>query len=208
MLFETWLLYVTTIFVVILIPGPLSLFMVSNSLAYGIIKTAPAFIGGALASSLYLIASATGLGALLIASEGLFSILKTIGAIYLIYLGITTWIGAKNAKGLNIKVPVNSKVNKKSMFSKAFFLGASNPKDLLFFIAFLPQFISQKSPLLSQLVIIVSTWIIVDLICKLIYGNSAHLLRPLLTKAKNKIRFDKTIGGLFISTGTLAALIK
>jgi len=48
----------------------------------------------------------------------------------------------------------------------------------------------------------------VDLICKLIYGNSAYLLRPLLTTAKNKIIFDKTIGGLFISAGTLAALIK
>lgn len=208
MLFETWLLYVTTIFVVILIPGPLSLFMVSNSLTYGIKKTAPAFIGGALASSLYLIASATGLGALLIASEGLFTILKTIGAIYLIYLGVTTWIRAKNAKGLNINVSEHRTVNKKSMFSKAFFLGASNPKDLLFFIAFLPQFISTQSPLISQLLIIVTTWVVVDLVCKLIYGNSAHLLRPLLATAKNKIRFDKTIGGLFISAGTLAVLIK
>jgi len=208
MLFETWLLYVTTIFVVILIPGPLSLFMVSNSLTYGIKKTAPAFIGGALASSLYLIASATGLGALLIASEGLFTILKTVGAIYLIYLGVTTWIGAKNAKGLNIKASEHRTVNNKSMFSKAFFLGASNPKDLLFFIAFLPQFISTQAPLVSQLIIIVTTWVVVDLVCKLIYGNSAYLLRPLLTTVKNKIRFDKTIGGLFISAGTLAVLIK
>jgi len=151
MLFETWLLYVTTIFVVILIPGPLSLFMVSNSLVYGITKTAPAFIGGALASSFYLIASATGLGALLIASEGLFSILKIIGAIYLIYLGITTWIGAENAKGLNIKVPVNSKVNKKSMFSKAFFLGASNPKDLLFFHRFFASIYFTKIPAIKSI---------------------------------------------------------
>lgn len=208
MLFETWLLYVTTIFIVILIPGPLSLFMVTNSLSYGIKKTAPAFIGGVCASSLYLVASATGLGALIIASENLFSMLKFIGAIYLIYLGVTTWIAAKNAQESNIEVNSETAVNKKSMFSKAFLLGASNPKDLLFFIAFLPQFISAQAPLFNQLVVIVATWVVVDLICKLIYGSSANLLKPVLTTAKNKMRFDKTVGGIFVAAGASAALIK
>lgn len=208
MIFETWLLYVTTIFIVILIPGPLSLFMVTNSLSYGIKKTVPAFVGGVCASSLYLIASATGLGALIIASEQLFSILKLIGAVYLIYLGITTWMAAKHAQSSTIEVNTGSAVNKKAMFSKAFLLGASNPKDLLFFIAFLPQFISAQAPLLNQLVVIVATWVVVDLICKLIYGSSANLLRPVLTTAKNKMRFDKTVGGIFVAAGASAALIK
>ena len=205
---ETWLLYVTTIFVVILIPGPLSLFMVTNSLSYGIKKTAPAFFGGICASSLYLIASATGLGALIIASESLFSMLKLLGAAYLVYLGVTTWIAAKNAQGSEIKIADEQHVNKKAMFSKAFLLGASNPKDLLFFIAFLPQFISAQAPLLNQLVVVVTTWIVVDLICKLIYGSSANLLKPVLTTAKNKMRFDKTIGGIFVAAGASAAMIK
>ena len=205
---ETWLLYVTTIFIVILIPGPLSLFMVTNSLSYGIKKTAPAFLGGVCASSLYLVASATGLGALIIASESLFSMLKLLGAAYLIYLGITTWRSAKHAQSTAIEINNEPQVNKKAMFSKAFLLGASNPKDLLFFIAFLPQFISAQAPLLNQLVVIVATWIVVDLICKLIYGSSANLLKPILTTAKNKIRFDKTIGGIFVAAGASAAMIK
>lgn len=205
---ETWILYVTTIFIVILIPGPLSLFMVTNSLSYGIKKTAPAFFGGICASSLYLVASATGLGALIIASESLFSMLKLIGAAYLVYLGVTTWIAAKHAQGTEIDIADEQQVNKKAMFSKAFLLGASNPKDLLFFIAFLPQFISAQAPLFDQLVVVVSTWIVVDLICKLIYGSSASLLKPILTTAKNKMRFDKTIGGIFVAAGASAAMIK
>lgn len=205
---DTWLLYVTTIFIVILIPGPLSLFMVTNSLSYGIKKTAPAFVGGVCASSLYLVASATGLGALIIASESLFSILKLIGALYLVYLGVTTWIAAKDAQGSELDIANAVQINKKAMFYKAFLLGASNPKDLLFFIAFLPQFISAQAPLFDQLVVVVSTWIVVDLICKLIYGSSANLLKPILTTAKNKMRFDKTIGGIFVAAGASAAMIK
>ena len=83
MLLETWLLYTTAIFVVILIPGPLSLLMVSNSLNYGILRTTPAFLGGVSASVLLLTASALGLGALLMASEQLFSVLKLAGALYI-----------------------------------------------------------------------------------------------------------------------------
>lgn len=208
MTLETWLLYVTTIFVVILIPGPLSLFMITNSLSYGMKKTAPAFLGGICASSLYIIASATGLGAIIIASEQLFSTLKLIGALYLIYLGITTWLSAKHAQTTELNINESLQVNKKAMFSKAFLLGASNPKDLIFFIAFLPQFINPQSPLFEQLIVIVASWIVVDLICKIIYGSSAHLLKPVLTTAKNKMRFDKTIGGIFVAAGASAAIVK
>lgn len=87
---EVWFLYVVSIFVVILIPGPLSLYMVSNSINYGVIRSYPAFLGGTLASSLYLIVSATGLGAILTASENMFLILKLMGALYLVYLGVDT----------------------------------------------------------------------------------------------------------------------
>jgi len=193
---ETWLLYVTTIFIVILIPGPLSLFMVTNSLSYGIKKR----LRHLLAVCMLL--------ALIIASESLFSILKLIGALYLVYLGVTTWIAAKDAQGSELEIANEVQINKKAMFSKAFLLGASNPKDLLFFIAFLPQFISAQAPLFDQLVVVVSTWIVVDLICKLIYGSSANLLKPVLTTAKNKMRFDKTIGGIFVAAGASGVCAK
>lgn len=80
---ETWLLFSGAALVVILIPGPLSLLMISNSLNYGLRRSYPAFLGGVIASICLLSASALGLGALLLASEQLFSALKIIGALYL-----------------------------------------------------------------------------------------------------------------------------
>ena len=80
---DTWLLFSGAALVVILIPGPLSLLMISNSLNYGLRRSYPAFLGGVFASICLLSASALGLGALLLASEQLFSALKIIGALYL-----------------------------------------------------------------------------------------------------------------------------
>lgn len=80
MTLETWLLYCSAALLVILIPGPLSLLMMTNSLNFGIRRSYPAFLGGVSASLILLIASATGLGALLLASEQLFTLLRYIGA--------------------------------------------------------------------------------------------------------------------------------
>ena len=83
---ETWLLFSSAALAVILIPGPLSLLMISNSLNYGLRRSWPAFVGGVSASICLLSASALGLGALLLASEQVFGVLKIIGAFYLFYL--------------------------------------------------------------------------------------------------------------------------
>jgi threonine/homoserine/homoserine lactone efflux protein len=127
---ETWLLFASAALVVILIPGPLSLLMVSNSLNYGLRRSAPAFIGGVSASLCLLSASALGLGALLLASERLFSLLKIVGALYLFYLAWQSWQESrKAAKPVTAEEqPVNPGF--RSMFWKAFGLGASNPKDI------------------------------------------------------------------------------
>ncbi|WP_257279493.1 LysE family translocator [Endozoicomonas sp. ISHI1] len=94
--FEVWVLYLVSIFLVIMIPGPLSLLMVSNSLRYGIIRSYPSFLGGTAASSLYLVVSATGLGVIITASDHLFMMLKVLGAVYLVYLGFMTIRGSIN----------------------------------------------------------------------------------------------------------------
>ena len=88
---DTWLLFSGAALVVILIPGPLSLLMISNSLNFGLRRSYPAFLGGVFASICLLSASALGLGALLLASEQLFSALKIVGALYLFYLAWQSW---------------------------------------------------------------------------------------------------------------------
>ncbi|WP_369959439.1 LysE family translocator [Pseudomonas benzenivorans] len=203
---ETWLLFASAALIVILIPGPLSLLMVSNSLNYGLRRSLPAFLGGVSASICLLSASALGLGALLLASERLFSALKLLGALYLFYLAWQSWQQSRQAAkpAQAEEQPVNPGF--RSLFWKAFGLGASNPKDILFFAAFLPQFISAERPLLSQLLVLILTWTVLDLGCKLFYGLSAHGAARYLRTGQGQVWFNRISAGLFASAGTASLL--
>ena len=206
MTLETWLLFCSASLLVILIPGPLSLLMVANSLNHGLIRSYPAFLGGVSASLILLVTSASGLGALLLASEQLFTLIRYCGALYLIWLGYQAWREAGKATVSQD----NSQATGPgflSLFGRAFTLGISNPKDILFFIAFLPQFIDPATALLPQLIVMSASWCVLDLFSKLFYGGSARILAPALKRGVNMKRFNRFSAGLFVSAGS-AVLFK
>ena len=206
MTLETWLLFSGAALVVILIPGPLSLLMISNSLNYGLLRSYPAFLGGVVASVCLLSASALGLGALLLASEQLFSALKIVGGLYLFYLAWQSWRQSRQP-ATTAEVPVaQSNPRFGSLFWRAFVLGASNPKDILFFAAFLPQFLTAEQPFLSQLLIMIATWTVLDLACKLAYGLSAHGAARYLRSGKGQTWFNRISAGLFGTAGAASLL--
>lgn len=197
MTLETWLLFSGAALVVILIPGPLSLLMISNSLNYGLRRSYPAFLGGVSASICLLSASALGLGALLLASEQLFSALKIVGALYLFYLAWQSWQQSR-LPNAGAEVPHAAPVPRfRALFGRAFVLGASNPKDILFFAAFLPQFLSSQQPFLPQLLVMIVTWTLLDLLCKLAYGLGAHGAARYLRSGSGQSWFNRISAALF-----------
>ncbi|CRM66719.1 MULTISPECIES: LysE family translocator [Pseudomonas] len=203
---ETWLLFSGAALVVILIPGPLSLLMISNSLNYGLRRSYPAFLGGVFASICLLSASALGLGALLLASEQLFSALKMVGAVYLFYLAWQSWQQSRQP-AQRAEVPYAAPVPRfRALFGRAFVLGASNPKDILFFAAFLPQFLNSQQPFLPQLLIMIVTWTALDLMCKLAYGLGAHGAARYLRSGKGQSWFNRISAGLFGGAGVMALI--
>ena len=207
MTMETWLLFTSAALIVIIIPGPLSLLMVSNSLNYGLARSVPAFLGGVSASICLLSASALGLGALLLASETVFSLLKIVGALYLFYLAFVSWKESRQAaKPMRTEDEALTPPSWRSMFLKAFGLGASNPKDILFFAAFLPQFISADQPILKQLLVMIATWAILDLGCKLFYGLGARGAARFLRSGKGQVWFNRISAALFAGAGTASLL--
>ncbi|KMN82496.1 hypothetical protein VK98_08605 [Chromobacterium sp. LK11] len=164
-------IYLLSILVVIAVPGPLSLFMVATSAEHGLLRAWPAFAGGVLASLSLLLLSALGVGALILASPGLFAGLQLLGAGYLLWLGFKGWRGAGQAaaaQGGHSGAPAQ-------WFSHAFLLGISNPKDIAFFVALLPQFIDAQAPLAPQLGWMAAGWAAIDLMCKTAYGLLAQL---------------------------------
>lgn len=207
MTIETWLLFSGAALVVILIPGPLSLLMISNSLNYGLRRSYPAFLGGVFASICLLSASALGLGALLLASEQVFSALKIVGALYLFYLAWQSWQQSRQpAEAANVP-QVACTPRFRVLFGRAFVLGASNPKDILFFAAFLPQFLSPEHAFLPQLLTMIATWTALDLLCKLGYGLGAQGAARYLRSGSGQSWFNRTSAALFGCAG-VASLIK
>ena len=203
---ETWLLFSSAALVVILIPGPLSLLMISNSLNFGLRRSYPAFLGGVFASICLLSASALGLGALLLASEKLFSALKIVGALYLFYLAWQSWKQSRQPATVTNVPEAAPKPRFSALFGRAFVLGASNPKDILFFAAFLPQFLNPDLPFLNQLLVMIATWTVLDLLCKLAYGLSAHGAAGYLRSGKGQSWFNRISAGLFGVAGTASLL--
>jgi threonine/homoserine/homoserine lactone efflux protein len=180
--------------------------MISNSLNYGLRRSYPAFLGGVIASICLLSASALGLGALLLASEQLFSALKIVGALYLFYLAWQSWQQSRQPSH-GAEVPQAAPVPRfRALFGRAFMLGASNPKDILFFAAFLPQFLSAEQPFLPQLLVMIATWTVLDLLCKLAYGLGAHGAARYLRSGKGQSWFNRVSAGLFSGAGAASLL--
>ncbi|RMD01189.1 LysE family translocator [Aquitalea palustris] len=199
-------LYLLAIAVVIAVPGPLSLFMVGNALQFGVWKSWPGFVGGVLASVSLLLLSALGIGSLLLASPRSFLLLQVIGACYLFYLGIRTWQGRGVAASA-----ADSRQGRAQLFSKAFLLGISNPKDIAFFLALLPQFMTPSRPLLPQLLWMVLGWMVIDLLCKLAYGLLASRLLASMAALRRLFLMASALcfvvmGGVLLGQ-TLASLV-
>ncbi|MYL84518.1 LysE family transporter [Desulfovibrio aerotolerans] len=151
-----YLAFIAAAVFLLLIPGPTVLMVVGYGLAEGRRNNWPLVIGVALGDAVALICSVAGLGAVLAASASAFTILKYIGAVYLVYLGIgMIRSGAAAAPKLSAASP-------RKKFAHAFAVTAVNPKCILFFVAFLPQFISHDAPAAPQLLLLGVTFVILS----------------------------------------------
>ena len=203
----TWLVYLSVISLLIFSPGPSALLCVSVGLKFGNKKTIPTIIGGALAALVLMSISAAGLGAILVASKMLFFTIKMIGALYLIYLGYSTW------KESSIKLEDNVKTQHTlldysfwSLFGKGFMVGISNPKDLLFFIALFPSFMNADLPQTSQYLMLAGTWFVIDCTSMFMYAGLGSKISPWLSQPKTMTVVNRSVGSLFIVLGSTLAL--
>ena len=216
--FNTWLLFAFTIAVVIAIPGPLTLLMINSTIRFGLKKSLPIILGGSLASSILITVSALGLGAVITASEILFNVIKYLGAAYLVYLGVSLWFSAKGkakgeSKAAESDVKQSSEIAEKNeqkpdnnLFFKSFMLGITNPKDIVFFVAFLPQFINTEHGYTEQLLTIVVTWFCVDFLCKTSYGMLAKMVATRLKSVRQTNVLDRISAVVFVAAGLAATV--
>lgn len=204
--FQVWLAFVAASVALLLIPGPTVLLVLSYAISQGK-RVAIATVGGvALGDFIAMSASLAGLGALVLASATLFTVLKWVGAVYLIYLGIKLFRSDSTASLDNLEKVTQTSAS--SVFGHATAVTALNPKSIVFFIAFVPQFIVVDSPLLPQFAILVVTFVGLASINALAYALLADKLRAKIAKPSVLTWFSRLGGSALIAMGVATAAFK
>ncbi|TQV88852.1 LysE family translocator [Aliikangiella coralliicola] len=199
---EVYTYYLLTVVIILSIPGPVVLMVISQSITHGKKVIKPLMLGVALGDLLVMILSLLGIGALLATSQKAYEIVKWLGVCYLIYLGVRTLLSEKNLK---LNMAGRLKFSNRNVFVQAFLVSALNPKGIMFFVAFFPQFIDQRADTGLQLVVLGSTFIGLTLVSVFLYGSFASRLRGFLNKPRANRYFNWISGGVLISAGVVAA---
>jgi threonine/homoserine/homoserine lactone efflux protein len=200
---ENWLAFVAASAVLLAIPGPTILLVISYAISHGRKVAAATVAGVALGDFTAMTASMLGLGALLAASAALFTLLKWVGAAYLIYLGIKLWRApvAERVVEETVETPAERPLR---IFLHTYVVTALNPKSIVFFVAFLPQFLDLTQPLALQMVVFESTFLVLATFNAALYGFLASMARDTIRRPRVKRLVNRTGGSLMIGAGLLA----
>ena len=199
---SSYLLYLSISLVASVSLGPSVLLAASNGLNYGRRKALAGVAGHVSAIFVLALISASGLGAILVASETAFMVIKYAGAAYLIYIGMAIW----RSKGKwSLQIASTSKPPSKALFKQSFTLGLSNPKALVFFSALFPQFIQANAPLWPQFLLLTGTSLCNAFIFTYAYALLAFGCKKHLIKAVNSGWLGRITGSLFIGFAAVLA---
>jgi threonine/homoserine/homoserine lactone efflux protein len=199
----TWLAFVAASTLLLLLPGPTVLLVLSYALTQGRRVALATVAGVALGDAVAMTASLLGLGALVMASAELFTALKWTGAAYMVYLGVQL---LRSAGGARFEASNNAPaVRANSVFVHAAAVTALNPKSIAFFIAFAPQFLDTSASLAPQFAIMIATFLGLAAINALAYALLADKLRRKLQRPSVIQWLTRIGGGALITMGAATA---
>lgn len=203
---ELWLAYVALCFLFAATPGPAVLLTTGQAIARGFGAGFGVILGTQAGNLIYFVISAAGLGAVLVASETAFSVIKYAGAAYLIYLGIRTIRNARKAANPETatKTPVWS-----HPFMQGLLNQLANPKSILFWGALFPQFVNFRADnLILQLAILAVTGIIADIIVLSIYAWVAERGGRFMAEGPLAVWRERISGAALVVVGGALSLVK
>jgi threonine/homoserine/homoserine lactone efflux protein len=206
MTLETWLLYAAAVLVLTVTPGPSVLMCVTSGVNDGAKRTLFAALGSITSVIGIMACSAIGVGAVLAASETLFSGIKWFGVAYLFYLGVSSL--RSKASSFSVEDAKSSQATIGALYLKGLLVGISNPKALLFFTAFFPQFLNPALPQMPQFLILGLTFIVFELFWLMFYATFAARLAPWLRVRGRAKLFNQASGAIFIVASVLLATVK
>jgi homoserine/homoserine lactone efflux protein len=202
MTIELWLAFVAASSILLVIPGPTVLLVVSYALGQGWRTALPMAVGVALGDFTAMTLSMLGLGALLAASATLFTVLKWVGAAYLVWLGVKLWrAGGTPNSGAMGAAPRTDAVSAAKMLGHAWLVTALNPKSITFFVAFLPAFLDPHADFLIQMLVFETTFLVLAFGNAFGYALVASRARGFVANPRALKIVNRTGGGLLIGAG-------
>jgi homoserine/homoserine lactone efflux protein len=207
MSFTTWIAFVIAGTLIAISPGSGAVLSMSHGLAYGVKKASGTVLGLQLGLLLVFAIAGAGVGSLLLASEVAFTVVKTVGALYLIYLGLSQW----RSKAVTSAVSTEGMAAHPSLGKRVltgFLTNATNPKGIIFMVAVLPGFIDQDRPLLLQLVILGLTMMTIDTIVMHGYAFLASSMQRFFRDARAVKLQNRFFGGVLMVVGALLFFVK
>jgi threonine/homoserine/homoserine lactone efflux protein len=199
-----WGLFVAASVVLLLTPGPAVLYIVARSVEQGRRAGLVSVLGIHLGTIVHITAAAVGLSALLVSSALAFAIVKYLGAAYLIWIGIRTFM----ARDPDPQAPAPPKAPLRRVFRDGFVVNLFNPKTAIFFLAFLPQFVDPaRGPLHWQILILGFTFMGLGMMSDGMFALAAGTAGDFLRRNRRFLRFQRWFAGTsFIGLGITAAL--
>ncbi len=205
MTLAAWLAFVAASTVLLIIPGPTLLTVISYSLSHGRRARLPLVAAVALGDSTALLLSLLGLGALLAASAFWFTVVKTLGGLYLLFLAVKLLRAGVAAR---LDTPQAGAASRWRLFANTYLVTALNPKGIIFFVAFLPQFIQPARALLPQYLVLGLTFVALAALNATMYAVFAGQARRALTSPAAQKRFNLAGGSLLAGAGIWALVAR
>ena len=203
-----WFSLLTACVVISFTPGAGAINTMSNSLSHGWRRSIWGIAGQQLALIVHVIIVAAGVGLVVSRSEVLFNIIRYAGAAYLVYLGIRLILAKPSTDAAPDEATAMPRESRWAMIRRGFWVNILNPKAIVFFLAFIPQFIRLDQPQLPQYLILVATVIIVDvLVMWFFFAAAARPFRRLTGTSRGQRVLNTVFGVLFIGVAGLLVLL-
>jgi len=205
-----WMTFVAATVALVIIPGPTVVLVLTYALTQGRRVAVASAFGVGLGDLIAMVACLAGLGVLFLASSVLFGVVKWVGAAYLVLMGIGMIRSTFNV-GNAIQIAEraeDSSIPASRVFGIAVIVTALNPKGLVFFIAFVPQFIDQGAPLLPQFAILNATFASLAVLNAVLYALLANRLRTHIRKPFMLTWMTRLGGSVLIAMGVLTATLR
>lgn len=203
MTLELYLSYVLATLIILAVPGPTILLVISYALSQGRRAALSTVVGVGLGDAISVTVSLAGLGAIMATSATAFAVVKWVGAGYLIYLGVKMWRTQPH-----LSFADQPDVSQRKMTLHTTLVTALNPKSIAFFIAFLPHFLSPAAPATPQLIILGSTFVVLGVFNAALYALFAAHLRARITKPATLKWANRAGGTMLLGAGLITATLR